>query len=208
MQRFSGTSAAVSGTARPWLPAVLTSVFLVSPCAFAEPVSYRIDPEHVVVAFLVDHLGFAKVLGSFGDVSGTFIFDEDTGHVSDLAVTVGTGSVSSQHDERDGHLRSGDFLDTAAFPEMTFSAESADPASGREYEIEGELTLLGVSRPLTLNATWNKSDDYPMGRNAYAIGVSARALLDRSDFGMTYGVDNGWVGDSVEILIEFEARRE
>jgi polyisoprenoid-binding protein YceI len=70
------------------------------------------------------------------------------------------------------------------------------------------LTLIGLTRPLTLTATWNKSGDYPIGRNAYAIGVSARGVLAREDFGMDYALDNGWVGNEVEILIEFEALRQ
>jgi polyisoprenoid-binding protein YceI len=80
--------------------------------------------------------------------------------------------------------------------------------SEREFEITGELALLGVTQPLTLQARWNKSDDYPIGRNAYAMGVSARGVLQRTDFGMDYAIDNGWVGNDVEIIIEFEAQRQ
>lgn len=180
---------------------------LVSGPAAAEPHRYEIDPEHAVVAFMVEHIGFARVLGSFTEVAGSYVFDEATGVVSDVRVTVQTASVVSQHEERDEHLRSDDFLDVDAFAEMTFTASNARRIGDREFEIVGELNLLGVSRPLTLTATWNKSGDYPIGRNAYAMGVSARALLQRADFGMDYAVDNGWVGNDVEIIIEFEAQR-
>jgi polyisoprenoid-binding protein YceI len=91
---------------------------------------------------------------------------------------------------------------------MTFAADEARRISDREFEITGELSLIGVTRPLTLTATWNKSGDYPIGRNAYAIGVSAQGVLERDDFGMDYAVDNGWVGNEVEIVIEFEAQRQ
>lgn len=175
--------------------------------SMAEPASYEIDDEHAVVAFMVEHIGFARVLGSFSDVEGTYTFDESTGMLSDVRVTVGTASVSSRHEERDEHLRSDDFLDADAFPEMTFTAAAARRTGDREFEVSGELTLLGVTRPLTLSATWNKSGDYPIGRNAYAMGVSARGVLQRSEFGMDYAVDNGWVGNDVEIIIEFEAQR-
>ena len=104
-------------------------------------------------------------------------------------------------------VRSDDFLDVRSFSEMTFMANGARRVSDRVFEIEGELTLLGVTRPLTLTATWNKSGDYPIGRNAYAMGVSARGVLQRADFGMDYAVDNGWVGNDVEIVIEIEAQR-
>ena len=174
----------------------------------AEPARYEIDPEHVVVAFLVDHIGFARVLGAFGEVEGSYTFDETTGEMSDLRVTVGTGSVSSLHEERDEHLRSDDFLDVREFPQMMFVADTASRLDERRYSVSGELTLLGITRPLTLEATWNKSAEYPIGRNVWAMGVSARGTLQRSDFGMDYALDNGWVGDDVEIIIEFEAQRD
>jgi polyisoprenoid-binding protein YceI len=176
--------------------------------AIAESRRYDIDPEHVVVAFMVEHIGFARVLGSFLEVNGSYVFDEDTGTLSDVQVSVRTASVDSHHEERDEHLRSDDFLDARAYPEMTFTAASARPIGERQFEVSGSLSLLGVSRPLTLMATWNKSGDYPIGRNAYAMGVSARGVLQRADFGMDYAVDNGWVGNEVEILIEFEAQRQ
>jgi polyisoprenoid-binding protein YceI len=181
---------------------------LVAAAAAAEPAEYEIDPEHAVVAFLVEHIGFARVLGSFEDVEGSFTFDESTGVVSAVRVVVRTASVSSHHEERDEHLLSDDFLDAERFPEMTFSADSARRVGDREFELSGQLTLLGITQPLSLRATWNKSGDYPIGRNAYAIGVSARGVLERADFGMNYAVDNGWVGNDVEIIIEIEAQRQ
>jgi polyisoprenoid-binding protein YceI len=187
---------------------VLPFVVLASGPAVADPAGYEIDPEHTVVAFLVEHIGFARVLGSFTDVEGSFTFDETAGTLGDVQVTVNTASVASHHDERDEHLRSDDFLDADSYPVMTFAANDVRRIGDREFEITGELNLIGVTRPLTLTATWNKSGDYPIGRNAYAIGVSARGVLERADFGMDYAVDNGWVGNEVEIIVEFEAQRQ
>ena len=175
--------------------------------AAAEPDDYVLDPEHVVIAFLVDHIGYAKVLGQFLKVTGGYRFDEATGELSSVEVVVATASVSSNHEDRDEHLRSGDFLDAGRFPEMRFTAEAARRTGERTYEIDGSLELRGVTQPLTLTAAWNKSDDYPIGRSVYVMGVSARGTVTRSAFGMSYAVDNGWVGDEVEIIVEFEARR-
>lgn len=172
----------------------------------AEPSSYELDPEHTTVAFLVSHVGFAKVLGSFSDVEGSFRFDEETGELSDVSVRVKTASVATNHDDRDDHLRSGDFLDSRKYPVMTFTAAGALRTGEQTFAVDGELALRGQSHPLQLEATWNKSGDYPFG-NAYAIGVSARGSFLRSAYGMSYGVDNGWVGDEVEIIVEFEAQR-
>lgn len=186
----------------------LLSLFVVAVgAARAEPAYYEIDTEHVTVAFLVDHLGYARVLGHFRELEGSYRFDEATGGLSELTVTVETDSVSTDHRRRDRHLRSDDFLDSGSFPTMTFTANSARRTSDRTFEVAGNLELLGVSRPLNLTATWNKSGEHPLESGEYAMGVSARGSLRRSDYGMTYSVENGWVGDTVEILIEFEARR-
>lgn len=197
--------AGARGCRAPLLSVLALSI---SGTAAAAPATYRLDPEHVVLGFIVSHLGFAGVLGTFGDVEGSFVFDEATGELSDVTITVATASVETRHEERDEHVRSRDFLDVRHFPQMTFTAAGARRTGERTFEIDGELELLGQRRPLTLDATWNKSGDYPIGRGAYAIGVSARGTLERGDFGMTYGLDNGWVGDDVEILVELEARRE
>lgn len=201
---LSGSPAAQRAT--PLLLAA-TAVTLAWGTVLAEPARYEIDPEHAVVAFMVEHVGFARVLGSFTETSGTFTFDEAAGTVSDVRVSVSTASVATNHKDRDRHLRSDDFLDTDEYPEMTFTADSARRIGDREFEVAGQLTLLGVSLPLTLHASLNKSGDYPLGRNAYAVGVSARGVLQRSDFGMDYAIDNGWVGNDVEIIVEFEAQR-
>lgn len=174
----------------------------------AEPARYVIDPEHVTVGFKVHHLGFADVVGFFRDVEGSYVFDEETGEIGDVEIRVATDSAFSNHEERDEHVRGRDFLDSRRYPEMRFSEVSVERLDERRFAIMGELELLGVVNPLRLDATWNKSGPYPIGRGVYVMGVSASGSLRRSDYGMDYAVDNGWVGDEVEIFVEFEARRE
>lgn len=186
---------------------LLVAAIAAPPSGHAQPADYVLDPEHLTIAFLVDHVGFAKVLGRFETAEGTFAFDEQTGELSSLAVVVDTQSVSTQHRDRDRHLRGKDFLNSADHPRMSYTALAAQRTDERNFRVDGELELLGQTRPLTLHATWNKSGEYPFGDEAYAMGVSARGTFNRSDFGMTYGVDNGWVGDEVQIIIEFEAVR-
>jgi polyisoprenoid-binding protein YceI len=175
--------------------------------AAAEPARYELDPAHTTIAFLVEHIGYAKTLGQFLRSSGGFTFDEEDGTLSELRIVVDTSSVSTHHEARDGHLRSGDFLDTAAQPEMIFTAERAERTGERTFVVTGELALRGVRRPLALQATLNKSEPYPIGDRAEVLGVSARGTLQRSEFGMTYGVADNLVGDEVELIIEIEARR-
>ena len=181
---------------------------MLSGVGHAETATYRLDPEHTTVAFLVSHIGFARVLGSFAKVEGSFRFDDITNELTDVSVVVQTTSVATLHEARDNHIRSDDFLASGDFPEMTFVAAAGRDTGQGTFEIAGELELLGQVRPLVLSARVNKSGDYPIGRNTYAMGVSATATVKRSDYGMRYALDNGWVGDEVEIIVEFEARRE
>jgi polyisoprenoid-binding protein YceI len=128
--------------------------------------------------------------------------------LSEVSVTVETDSVFTDHRRRDRHLTGRDFLQSGRYEVMTFTADSGRRTGEDMFEVVGSLELLGVTRPLTLTATLNQSGEHPIEDGEYVMGVSARGSLDRSDYGMDYAVDNGWVGDTVEILIEFEARRQ
>lgn len=191
-----------------WLCATLSGA-----SAWADAKRYEINPEHLSIGFLVEHIGYSKVLGMFRKASGSYLFDETSGELSDVTVVVETESVFTNHRKRDEHLRSADFLNSAEFPQMIFRASRAIPGEERHYRIDGELELLGESNPLTLEAEWNKSAEYPfggglLGGKPYVMGVSARGSFERSSYGMSYSIDNGWVGDEVELIIEFEAERQ
>ncbi len=178
--------------------------------AQAEPARYEIDPDHLVLAFMVEHVGYAKVLGMFRAARGSYTFDEATGTLSEVRIEADTASVFTNHRKRDDHLKGADFLNSAEFPRMTFTAQDAKRTGERSFEITGQLELLGRSQPLTLQATWNKSAVSPMvpGNRTWVMGVSARGSFHRSAYGMNYAVANGWVGDKVELIIEFEAHRK
>jgi polyisoprenoid-binding protein YceI len=184
-----------------------TAVLMLATGAGAEPARYELDPEHLTIAFLVEHIGYARTLGQFTTAGGGFTFDDATGALSAVRVVVETDSVDTHHEARDRHVKSRDFLDSGAQPTMTFTAESARRAGERTFVVAGELELLGVRRPLELDATWNKTARYPIGARAEVMGVSLRGKLKRSEFGMTYGVADDLVGDDVEIIVELEARR-
>jgi polyisoprenoid-binding protein YceI len=179
--------------------------------AQAQAARYEIDPDHLTVAFLVDHIGYAKTLGMFRTARGSYSFDEASARLSAVRIEVETASVFSNQRKRDEHLKGPDFLNSSEFPRMVFSADTARRTGDRTFEIAGQLQLLGKTQPLTLQATWNKSAESPMGgfgRKPYVMGVSARGSFKRSAFGMNYAVANGWVGDEVSLIIEFEAVRQ
>ena len=192
-------------------PLALCAHLLLPAAAQAQATKYELDPDHTTVAFLVDHIGYAKILGMFRSVRGSYSFDEATATLTNVRIEVETGSVFSNQRKRDDHLKGPDFLNSSQFPRMVFTASSAKRTSDRQFEITGQLELLGKSQPLTLQATWNKSAESPLGgplRKPYVMGVSARGSFKRSAYGMNYAVANGWVGDEVPLIIEFEAVRQ
>lgn len=197
-------------TALVWAAIAASSPLWMS-TAHAQAARYELDPDHTTVAFLVDHIGYAKVLGLFRSARGSYRFDEATATLSDVRIEVETASVFSNQRKRDDHLKGPDFLNSGEFPKMVFTATSAKRTGDKTFDIGGQLELLGKSLPLTLQATWNKSAESPLGGplgKPYVMGVSARGSFKRSAYGMTYAVANGWVGDEVPLIIEFEAVRK
>ena len=181
-----------------------------SSITLADDQTYTLDESHLSIGFLVDHAGYARTLGMFTKASGSFKYDENKSLVSDIEIIIDTSSVFTNHDKRDSHLRSPDFLNVDQYPEMTFKA-SINDLKLNPGEIAGNLTLLGITRPLILNATINKIDTYPFRvglSKPMVIGVSATASFKRSDFGMNYAVKKKLVGDEIDLIIEFEARQQ
>ena len=101
-------------------------------------------------------------------------------------------------------MRSGDFLDADDNPAISFKANGGSITSDRTGKVTGDLTIRGVTQPVTLDVTWNKSGKYPFGHKEHTIGVSARTTIQRSAFGMDYA-QGGIVGDDVDLIIELEA---
>jgi len=189
--------------------AQVLAVGLVAGAALAQPARYQIDPEHFSAGFLVDHLGYAKVLGMFRESSGAYAFDEKTGTLSDVRIVIDARTVTTGHRRRDQHLTSPDFLNSGEFREIVFKGATAKRTGEKTFVVDGQLEMIGKTQPVTLNVTVNKTGKYELpGTDAYVMGVSARGSFKRSSFGMNYGVANGWVGDTVELILEFEAKRK
>lgn len=167
--------------------------------------SYELDPEHTTVYFTIDHIGYAKTLGVFTDVSGQFSYDASAQELGQVVVTIDAASVLTFNNARDGHVKNRDFLNVSQHPEITFVANSGTPTSDRTGTVTGELTILGQTQPVTLEVTLNKAAQYPFAHRKEVLGLSMTASIQRSAFGMSYGVGNGLVGDEVTINIETEA---
>ena len=168
---------------------------------------FVIDPEHVAVAFTVGHIGYADVLGQFLEVTGSFRYDEETRTLSDVEVEIPAESIFTNHERRDEHVRSADFLDADTHPLITFVGRDAVETGPNTGQVMGDLTVRGVTQPVTLDVTLNRIGPYPFGNN-YVIGITATTTLLRSDFRMTYVLEEGWVDDDLDVTINLEAIRQ
>ncbi len=175
--------------------------------AQADMARYELDPEHTALYFTIEHIGYARVLGFFPDVEGSFTYDPDSRELGEVQVTIDAGSVITFNQARDGHVRDGDFLDVSQHPKITFTASGGTSESDTNGTVTGDLTILGQTNPVTLNVTLNKVAPYPFGHRRQVLGLSIDTSILRSEFGMTYGVDQGLVGDEVRINIETEAMK-
>lgn len=170
---------------------------------------YIIDKSHFSIGFLVEHVGYAKTLGMFRDIDGSYIHDVKNKKINDINIVINTDSVFTNDEKRDEHLKSPDFLHVDKYPEMVFKATDIK-INNDETIINGNLTLLGITRPLVLTGKINKIGKYPFGGiiKPYVMGISAKGTIKRSDHEMMYAIKDNLVGDEIELIIEFEARRQ
>ena len=171
---------------------------------------WEIDPGHAQVEFSVRHLMVASVRGRFADVIGTIHFDQEHPERSSVQVTISAGSIDTRNELRDEHLRSGDFLDAANYPVLTFQSTQVTPRGRGSALITGDLTIRGTTRQVTLDAEFQGIVNDPWGNTK--AGFAATTKLNRKDFGLTWNValEAGGVavGDDVKISIEFEAIKQ
>lgn len=175
--------------------------FLVSGSSAQAAEEYSFDKTHTQILFFVSHLGFSMSQGEFLDYDGGFIIDRDAPENSSVEVSIKTASIDMDDDKWDAHMKNDDFFDVEQFPEMTFKSDGVEMTGENTANVTGDLTLLGVSKPVTLSVVHNKSGFHPYsGKNV--AGFSATGMIKRSDFGMDYGLPS--VADDVEIRIEVE----
>ena len=171
--------------------------------------TYGIDAPHTLAGFFVKHLMISRVRGSFSDVSGSITIAEDPTQ-STVEVEIGIQSIHTRDENRDAHLRSGDFFEAWAYPKMTFKSTSVSHVDGDEWAVVGDLTIKGVTKPVTLKTTFEGAETAPeaMGGST-SIGFSASAKLNREDWGLTYNaaLESGGIviGKDVTLEIETEA---
>ena len=160
--------------------------------------AYRVDPNHTEVLFGVSHMGFTTYYGAFSGASGTLILDGDHPAGSHLEIHVPVASVLTASPVLNEELKGPKWLNAGAFPEMVFKADKITLTGPETAAVEGELTMHGVTRPLTLQAKFNKSGINPLD-HMLTVGFSAHGRLRRSDYGVTTYVP--LIGDEVELIL-------
>jgi len=185
-------------------PLVLAASLAVAAPAIAA--DYKIDSTHVHTVFRVNHLGFSTTVGQFDEISGTIQFDQEKPAEGSVDVTIQTASVDTANEKRDEHLRGGDFFDVENHPTMTFKSTAIEVTGEDTAKITGDLTILGVTKPVVLDAKLNKAGAHPMDAERYVAGFSATTTIDRTDFGMDYAAPA--LGAEVDIEIYAEAMRQ
>lgn len=163
--------------------------------------SYVLDPAHGKITWSIDHMGFSTYVGQFTDVAATLDLDVRNPATSTLSATIDTDSVGTLNDQLDSHLRTADFLDTANFPQAQFAATSIRLIDRDSAAITGNLTLRGVTRPVTIEADFNQAGINPVDQK-YTLGFDGETTIKRSDFGINYGLP--MLGDEVTLNLEAE----
>ena len=169
----------------------------------AAPVSYDIDSSHTYASYHIGHMGFSIQSGSFTDVSGKIVLDKDT-HTGSVDVIIKADSLQTFFAARDKHLKSAAFFNVAKYPTLSYKADKLKFDGDKLTSVDGSLTLLGVTRPVTLTVTNFSGGKNPMtGKEEY--GANAVAHIKRSDFGMTAYLPA--ISDDVELEMVIEADR-
>lgn len=183
-------------------------ILLLPHTAHAAEERYKIDPAHTRVIFLVSHVGFSNMIGRFNAVSGEYVLDEDAPEKGKADVIIETASVDTGDAPLDAILRGADFFAAREHPQIRFRSTAVDRTGEQTARLWGELTLRGVSRPITLDVTFNRKGIHPvLGPLGPTVsGFSARTTIDRQQFGMT--ALRGLVGDQVLLLIEVEGHKQ
>jgi polyisoprenoid-binding protein YceI len=185
------------------LPAAMLA--LVTGSAIAAPVNYNVDPNHTYPSFQADHFGgLSNWRGKFDKSSGTITLDKDKG-TGKVDITVDVSSINFGMPKLDEHAKSAEIFDAAKFPTATYKGTLTKFKDGAPTEVDGQFTLHGVTKPLTLKINQFKCMMHPMTKKE-VCGADASATFNRSDFGVNYGDKYGF-NQEVKLQIQVEAGR-
>ncbi|OAB61656.1 hypothetical protein AY599_02860 [Leptolyngbya valderiana BDU 20041] len=187
-------------------PAPSTPVASIAPASYeAMAANGEIDSVHSGVVFRIMHVGASPFHGMFPGVEGTMVVDPENVGESMIDVTIDVSRVWTGNNSRDEHLRSADYFNVRQFPTSTFKASGGKANGDGSVTVDGELTLLGKTLPVSAIVRKTGEGDF---RTQRRIGYEATMSFERSDFGMTTSIDNGGLGDTVDLTIFVEATKQ
>ena len=169
--------------------------------------TWKLDPAHSVAEFKVKHMMISNVKGSFTGLSGVLNLDETDRTHSTIEASIDVATVKTGDDQRDGHLKSADFFDVEKFPTMTFKSTDIDSTGGANYEVTGEFTLHGVTKPVTFKVEdVSEPSKDPWGN--HRIGLSATAKINRKEFGLEWNsaLETGGILVGEDVIISLEVQ--
>lgn len=177
--------------------------------AVAAPTSWKIDPSHTQAGFQVRHF-FSQVHGRFHEIEGTIVFDESNPEAISVDASVKVASVDTGNQKRDGHLQTADFFDAEKNPTLTFKSTKVTAAGKGKFKVAGDLTMRGVTKPVTFDAEFLGSAPISIGGRSFSkAGFTATTSVNRKDFGINWNkmLDNGGVmlEDKVTLTLNVEA---
>jgi len=184
--------------------ALVVALSAFSVAALAAPETYNIDPNHTAARFEYSHFGYSNQLHRFDKTSGKIVIDR-AAHTGSADVSIDATSVNTGLALFNGHIQGADFFDTAKYPTITFKSTQVKFDGDKPVAVEGDLTIKGVTKPVTLTVTSFLAMPHPMLKKD-AMGANAVAKIKRSDFNMTKFVP--YVGDEVTLIIAVEAMKE
>ena len=171
--------------------------------------TWTADTAHSTIGFSVKHLGIATVRGSFGEFEGTLDIGDDLSSAK-VKGSAKVDSIDTSEPQRDAHLKSADFFDAENHPELTFESTSVREIDGETFEITGDLTMHGVTKPITLKAEVQGTETDPWGNER--VGLEITGKLDRSDWDMKFnqalGSGNLMVSDTVKLALDISAVKQ
>ncbi|WP_020138698.1 YceI family protein [Streptomyces sp. 351MFTsu5.1] len=165
---------------------------------------YTIDASHSTIGFTVRHAMVTNVKGKFDEFSGSLHLDGGNPSASTASIDVKMDSIDTGSEDRDGHLKSADFFKTDEFPTMTFRSTKAEALGDEDYRITGDLTILGTTKPLTIDLEFNGAAKDPFGNER--VGFEGKAEIKRSEWGLTWNaaLETGGVLVSDKIKLHFD----
>ncbi|MBI3544222.1 MAG: polyisoprenoid-binding protein [Deltaproteobacteria bacterium] len=188
------------------LSSLILAALTLSPAGAAE---YEIDPAHSSVGFKVRHL-VSKTAGKFDKFTGKISYDPAKPEASKVEADIVAASINTNEPKRDKHLRSPDFFDTDKFKTLTFKSTKVHDVKDKTMKVDGDLTIHGVTKPVTLDVEMTGEGKDPWGN--VATGFTATTKVNRKDFGLTWNkaLETGGVlvGDDIEIALEVEAHQK